>query len=338
MKPEKIPETQSKQYDWNKLMKHIAVVIGIGFIANMLIIYFTTENFKINQFLLFDIKYVLVAFLLGLSPVFIHAYSIYVWVKCFDKKISFKAATKISASTLVGSAITPTMIGGGPLKMGMLMRYKLSTGQAAAITTLGGIQDFLTMTIFIVISIIFSNKIGVNILIDSYYKLHSNSQSLIAFLVGITTLSFLLYWILSQTSFGKKILLKGKESLSDFKASYALVVKQGKMYFLATTLLNIVKWVLIHLVLIFLLMGLSLDTDYWEVFFSEWLVFTGMTATPLPGGSGGAEAIFYLVYKSVIPASSIGVTIMAWRFFTDYTKLILSGFLVVWLNTGRKKP
>lgn len=228
------------------------------------------------------------------------------------------------------------MIGGGPLKMGMLIRYKLSTGQAATITTLGGIQDFLTMAFFIAISTIFSNKIGINTFIVSFEKLHLNTQSLIVFLIATITISFLLYWILSQTNFGNKILLKIKESLFDFKASYALVVKNGKMYFLFTTILNILKWILIHLVLIFLLMGLSLNTDYWEIFFSEWLVFTGMTATPLPGGSGGAEAIFYLVYKTVIPASFIGVTIMAWRFFTDYTKLILSGLLVVWLNTSKK--
>lgn len=337
MKPDKLPVTQSKSYDWNRLLKHIAIVIGIGFIANMLIIYFTTENFKINQFKLFDIRYVAIAFVLGLTPIFIHAYSIYAWVRCFNKKISFKAATKISATTLIGSAITPTMIGGGPLKMGMLMRYKLTTGQAAAITTLGGIQDFITMVLFIIVSVIFSERISPQILFNFMDKLYSNSQSLILFLVVISTASFLTYWILSNTKSGKKVMEKLKDSMHDFKASYALVAKEGKGYFIGITLLNIVKWILIHLILVFLLMGLNLNTDYWEVFFSEWLVFTGMTATPLPGGSGGAETIFYFVYKPIIPATYIGVTILAWRFFTDYAKLILSALLVVWLNASKSK-
>ena len=67
-------------------------------------------------------------------------------------------------------------------------------------------------------------------------------------------------------------------------------------------------------------------------FLLQWVVFTAMSVVPTPGGSGGAEAVFVLVYSALLPDAVIGIATAGWRFLTFYVQLALGSILFTGMN------
>jgi uncharacterized protein (TIRG00374 family) len=73
------------------------------------------------------------------------------------------------------------------------------------------------------------------------------------------------------------------------------------------------------------------------VFFSlQVILFAAMNAVPTPGAAGGAEALFSLLYRPFIPANSLAVVMIGWRFLTFYLPAILGavGFMIIGVSTS----
>ena len=86
------------------------------------------------------------------------------------------------------------------------------------------------------------------------------------------------------------------------------------------------------MVLLTLIKSIGIEANYLELFFMQWMVYLAMAFVPTPGASGGAEAAFYFVYKSILPESLLGIVVAGWRIITYYYILLLG---VVLLQIGR---
>jgi uncharacterized protein (TIRG00374 family) len=332
------PETNSSfSINWNKLIRRISIIVGIGFLVNIIIIAFWSESFNPKIIFRFHPAFLLLAFMVGILPIFLHAYTLKLWGDYFQKKLTHRDSIQVSATSLLGAAVTPTMFGGGPLKLGLLMVKGFRAGQAAAVVTMGSIQDAIAFIILLFVSIYISDSVGLDILSNKLNQIHFSPELLMIIALSILSIAFLSWLFAEKTAVGQKIVHVVQKSLHDFKDSYKLVMKHGKNYFLATTLINLFRWITIYLILVILIAGLRIgEIDYWEIISLEWIVFSGMTFTPLPGGAGGAEAAFYLVYKSFFKPDLIAVLILVWRFFEAYFRLIFAALLVVFLSKSSK--
>jgi hypothetical protein len=67
-------------------------------------------------------------------------------------------------------------------------------------------------------------------------------------------------------------------------------------------------------------------------FLLQWVIFTGMMFVPTPGASGGAEAMFYVVYQALLPAGLIGIVTALWRMLTFYLSLALGSVIFLAFN------
>ncbi|MCB0501138.1 MAG: flippase-like domain-containing protein [Bacteroidetes bacterium] len=327
---------QSASTDWNKVVKRLSVIVGIGFLVNIIIVVFLSESFDPTIFLTFKPEYILLAFIIAVVPIYLHGYTLKIWGDFFKYNFNFKEAVNVSATSLLGSAVTPTMFGGGPLKLGLLMMNGFRMGQAAAVVTIGSIQDIIAFIVLVISSIYLSETVDMSMLFDKIVHLDFN---LIQYLIiaGVLIGGILIAKIvIARSTFGMKIIRAIRRTFIDFKASYQLIIQNGKLYFLWTTVINIIRWVSIYAILMILVAGLGISKiDYLEIWSLQWIVFSGMTFTPLPGGAGGAEATFYFVYKSFFSEDIIVGLILVWRFFEAYFRLIFAALLVVFFS--RKK-
>lgn len=325
---EKQPQNKLVTINWSKVVNRLTLVISIGVIVNLIIIYFASEEFSLSQLLQFNPWYLLLALLFGLFPVFGHAFEIKIWSHYFKKDLSLRAALRVSVSTILGSAVTPTMVGGGPVKWGLLMHYSLRSGQAAAMLTFSALQELLFFLIIIPISIIVSDRIGINVINRLSNKLAGQLPAILIGAFVVIVVVAVIWMLLKRSSFGQKMRQRVRASFEDFKNAYTLIAKEGKGYFLGTWVINVLRWVSRFMVVLCLVKGLAITADQKELFLLQWMIYLGMTATPTPGGSGGAEAAFFLVFKALIPGNVIGVIILAWRFCVDYARLIFSAVMV----------
>jgi hypothetical protein len=62
------------------------------------------------------------------------------------------------------------------------------------------------------------------------------------------------------------------------------------------------------------------------------IVFALVTFVPTPGGAGGAEAMFSLLYRAFLPAGAIGMVTTAWRFLTFYFLVLVAAVLALLLG------
>ncbi len=332
-------QNQSNQLDidWNKTINRLVLIIGIGILINLAFNYFISGEFQLKELLGFSPFSLFLAFILAVSPWVAHAIEIIIWTDFFKNKVSFKEALRISIATDLGSAITPTMVGGAPIKLGMLMRKGLSSGQSAAMIMFNGIEDLCFFLLMIPISIIFSDRIGVEILNEIVKGLTGKLSTMLIVAASFLVICGILFYLFKKFSFGDRIRGKIRASLVDFKEAMTLIAKNGKTAFLLATFAICTRWITRFFILISLINGFGVVADLTEVYLSEWLVYMGMTVTPTPGAIGGAEGTFYLVYRPLIPQDVIGPIMFAWRFFNYYLLLILSALFLNLTNKWRQK-
>ncbi len=325
-----MPNTSSKSgiFHWDKLANRLLVIVGIGIVLNLLFTYYISDGFQWAQLVEFSVFWLLAAVFLAVFPWLCHAVEIRIWTTFFKNPASFKDCLRISVATDLGSAITPTMIGGGPIKIGMLVKAGLPLGQATAMLTLAALEDLFFFLVIIPASFVFTDHIGLAIFSGFCKKVISFLPNIWTIIMAILLLIVIAFIILKKFSFREKLRHKIQTIFRDFRQAFRLIMKEGKMHFAGATTAIFLRWTSRFFILVCLLKGLELQVNSKDLFFSQWLIDLAMTVTPTPGAVGGAEGAFYLVFKSIIPASHIGLIMTIWRFISYYMLLILAAIFL----------
>jgi uncharacterized protein (TIRG00374 family) len=118
-----------------------------------------------------------------------------------------------------------------------------------------------------------------------------------------------------------------KASFKNFAATYHTIIRDGKSILALTMLLTSIQWICRYSVVTLVLMSLGIAAQPVLFMALQVIVFALMTFVPTPGGAGGAEAMFSLLYRPLLPDGAIGVVTTCWRFLTFYFLLLLASLL-----------
>lgn len=320
--------TKSRSFDWSKMANRLLLIVGIGIVLNLVFTYFISDGFQLANFLQFSSFWLLAAFALAIFPWVCHAIELKIWTSFFKIHFPFRDCIRIAVATDLGSAITPTMVGGGPIKVGMLVHGGMPIGQATAMLTLTALEDLFFFLIVIPLSFVFTDPISLCILPGfAENPLHYLPNILVV--VSILSLATITgIYFLKKFGYLKRILAKIQAIFRDFMAAIHLILKDGKLHLAGATLAIFLRWVSRFFILLCLVKGLDLQANYTKLFLSQWMIDLVMTATPTPGAIGGAEGAFYFIFKSILPKSQIGLIMTVWRFFSYYLLLLLAAIFL----------
>lgn len=322
--------TPAFSLDWTKVLRRISIIIGLGVLVNIIIVVFSSERIDLRVFLLFRWPFLLLATMVGVLPLLLHALALKLWGTHFQKPLPYKDALHVASAALLGSAVTPTLIGGGPLKLGLLMLYKFRAAQAALIVSMNSVQDAFAFVVLVASSILVSRSVGINVVVDRLKGTDIGAPRIVLIIAVLLALLLSVLFFFRNTKRGKQLIVGVLNGWRDFVESFQTVWKSGKMIFLYTTAISVLRWFFMYLILVILIMALGpQETDLTELWSLQWIVFSGMTVTPLPGGAGGAEAGFYFVFKPYFTSEMIIALILVWRFFTAYIRLIYAAILMI---------
>jgi len=260
------------------------------------------------------------------------------WTKFLNVPLKFKECFRIAVTTDLGSSITPTLIGGGPIKLGMLMKKKISAGKAGTLTLLGGFEDFIMYLGAFITACFFLKDTIVSVFVNLYYTLKENVLS-----VGSAIfLFFLLRWTLktffskSLTSFiplrlsrlWRKISLSFIRGFNEMKEAFKLILKRGKLRFILSFSVLLIQWTAKFTILLVILTALKLPYSAPQMYLQQWLVYLSMIFIPTPGATGGAEASFYFIFNGEVDKKFLPLIVSVWRFFTYYMILFSAVVMV----------
>lgn len=234
----------------------------------------------------------------------------------------------------LGAAVSPTVIGGGPVKLGLLLQKGLSPGKAGFVTVLGGLEDIVMYLSALFLCIYYTGESAAQVA-DVILSFFQNNWKLLLMLTTIlvianqivrrnTALQIRTYIPYRYKKAYGKFVLGIKNAMREMIHNGGLVMKSGKVKLLISFSVLLVQWTAKFSILIILLKALNVDFELFITYIREWVVYLSMMMFPTPGATGGAETIFYYVFEDYIPVAILPVIIALWRFGTYYMFLFLS--------------
>lgn len=330
-----------KNIDFKKIINGLIIFIGVGILCHLAFLYFTVEGDITADLKKLKWYYLLPLSILALMPTVFHALRLFVWSRFVKHPLKFKDALTVIISNDLGSALTPTIIGGGPVKLGMLISKGMSASKATFLVLLSATEDVVFYAIGIILSLYYMHD-TLGVFLDSLAEKKIIFYSIIGVVIALIILPRFgvhipslinksLPNVLSRrlSNFGDKV----NESLSNLWNAYKDIFKRGKLLFLFSLTFLFLQWMAKFTILAILLHAVGIDFTLFEVYIKQWILTMGLLFVPTPGASGGAEAAFVLMFGDLMTGDILKVIMSAWRFFTYFFMMFTS--VVIFQFIGR---
>jgi glycosyltransferase 2 family protein len=78
------------------------------------------------------------------------------------------------------------------------------------------------------------------------------------------------------------------------------------------------------------------SADIWTLISAQIFLTNFMAIIPLPGGAGGAEGGFYLIYSLFFESNTILTALFVWRVLTYYSSIAIGSIFALVLPNAKK--
>jgi glycosyltransferase 2 family protein len=326
-----------------KLFRTTLIMIPIGVLGNIVFSLAVTDRALLASLHEFPRAYLALAIGLGLLPWLTNTLRLLIWARFLGHDLSFRESFQMTLAVDLGSAISPTAVGGGFFKWGMLVQRGVSPGTAASLTTFPIIEDGIFFAIALPVAVVMTASWDLPVFRLVAEQFRADAPVVLLSAAGIALLTWLaVRWILLG-GLGHRTRQKGIQFLArarrklrdtwrDARAVFRLIAVRGRWRFALSLSLTALQWSARYSVISALAAFLGAPVQPVLFWLLQWVVFTLMAFIPTPGATGGAEAAFYLIYSAFLPDRVIGIATAGWRFFTFYFQLGLASVLFFILN------
>jgi glycosyltransferase 2 family protein len=331
---------------FDKLFRTALIVVPIGVLGNIVFSLVATERDVLRSLLEFPREFLLLAVGLALLPWLMNTLRLYIWTRFFGYPISLRDAYQIILGMDLGAAVSPTAVGGGLFRWGMLVQRGVSPGAAASLSTLPTLEDGIFFAIALPLGIYLSASWDLPIFRQLGPYLQGNVAGAAAIVFSVLFTVWLCLRLIQIGGLGRRIQERSTRWLSrarrqlrvawrDAREIFLLILKRGKGWFALSMTLTAIHWIARYSVISALVAFLGLPVDPILFWVLQWVVFSLMAMVPTPGAVGGAEAAFYVIYGAFLPERVIGIATAGWRFLTFYLQLGLAAILFTLMNMQR---
>jgi uncharacterized protein (TIRG00374 family) len=324
-----------------RIIRILLVVVPLAVCANVIYLVVVVRPDFIAGLIAFNGWYLSLAVALALLPWPAQSLRIFIWSRVLKRKTTYVQCFRTVLAADLGAAISPTILGGGYIKLGFLMSYGFTAAEATLVTFLGTLVDAAFFIVAIPLSISLSRAWENPHVIHAANNLLNNWPTALAIIVLLGIVLVIIRRIQvpaakreQMKTAGQKpgLLLQAATRIvkfrEDFENAAGFILRRGKSAFMAAVLVAGFGWCGRYGAVSALAFGLGYHVDPVLFFLLQWVVFTTMTMVPTPGAIGGAEVSFSLVYRGLIPAEVMPVIMSAWRFLTFYLSIGLGSLVL----------
>lgn len=326
------------RFQFGAVIRVAMVVIPVGVLGNLIFTYLATDRDILRSLGEFPRTWLLIALGLALVPWLTNSIRLLIWTRFLGYRVRFVEAFRMTLAVDLGASVSPTAVGGGFLKWGMLVDRGVAPGAAASVTALPIIEDGIFFAIALPIAVVLTAAWEVG----AWGAVAGTAASRVALLAGVAALIFLALllfarlvlrgvlglrlqrWTLRGLAWARRRI---SAAWADARDVFADILDRGKAWLLLSLLLTAIQWVGRYSVITALVAFLGVPVKpvlFWAL---QWVVFTLMALMPTPGAAGGAEVTFAVVYGTLLPVSVLGIATAGWRFLTFYLQVGLAALL-----------
>ena len=241
----------------------------------------------------------------------------------------------VFANMLV-AAITPSQMGGEPVRIHELYRAGVRVGDATAVVIMERVIDGIVLgTIAAIAMLLLSSHwstLDVNFATPMFVSWIIVSAAVLLFAYSVRNPDFL-KGILKRVSLwvarrwhSKKIdrfIDAIDHEVDNFNGSLSRFVGGGKIGLIWGFLFTTLYWIFEFAIASLILMGLGEDPFLFESYIVQLIIAIFMMIPLTPGGSGIAELSATSLYGLFVPSSIVGIFVVLWRFILYYINIII---------------
>ncbi|MEM4258114.1 MAG: flippase-like domain-containing protein [Candidatus Thermoplasmatota archaeon] len=316
----------------------------ISIVIVVFILMFTVDSNTFQYLSQTKIKYefFLVAVLLSILAWFIWGARISILSRTLDSRhpVTVFCSTKIVLANLFLAGITPSMVGGEPVRIYLLKKEGLNLGCATAVV----LSERFIDAVFILLCIpfaffIFQDKIQLNIirvgilvgiivfllLIFLFIYAVRNPEKTKSFLIQLEKKIFRILRK-QDTTEQTKIVKTISQEVDNFHTSMNLFVSHRKKTLVAVGLLTVLYWCTGFMIPSLLLVGLGLPPMIVESFAAQMILLIIVMLPITPGSSGLTEGGMAALYGMILGSNYsyvLGVFVILFRFISYHMQVIV---------------
>ncbi len=330
-------------FQFRTVLRVALVVIPLGVLGNLAFTFLATDRDILRSLGAFPRTWLLVALALALLPWITNTLRLLIWTRFLGFHVRFVEAFRMTLAVDLGASVSPTAVGGGFLKWGMLVDRGVTPGAAASITALPIIEDGIFFAAALPLALLFTAAWEVGTWDSGTWgAVAGTASSRVAALAAAGALLFLVLLVLARLVLRglmgvrlQRWTLRGMAwvrrritaAWADARDVFSVILDRGKGWLALSLLLTAVQWTARYSVITALVAFLGVPVRpvlFWAL---QWVVFTLMALMPTPGAAGAAEVTFAVAYGTLLPVGVIGIATAGWRFLTFYLQVGLAALL-----------
>lgn len=319
------------------------LLLPLGVLGNLAYMVLGTDRALLASLGTLPAGYLLAALGMALVPWFTATMRLHIWARFLGIPIPPRDLLRMALVVDLGSAVSPTSIGGEAFKWGLLVRHGVRPGTAASLALLPKLEDATFFALALPAAIVITRAWELPVVDIALGVLGGNVAS-----AALTTGATLLVLVLLLRSAAAGMLgarvgrwtrrkwgrtrRRTRRTVHDARVVFRSIALRGKARFALALCFTACHWIARYGVISMLALFLGVPFDPVLFWLLQWVVFTIMSFVPTPGAAGGAEVAFTAVYSTLLPAGVIGIATAAWRAFTFYVPAGLAALLFAWLS------
>ncbi|WP_440952565.1 lysylphosphatidylglycerol synthase transmembrane domain-containing protein [Methanococcoides sp. FTZ1] len=325
----------------NDLRKWVSISLFISAISIVLVMFYTVDPQTLELINNIRPEFLLAAVVLHLSSYVFWGLRTRSMCGSLGFRVGFFRAIEIVTSSTFLASVTPSSIGGEPLRIHLLNQDDVPVGNATAVVLGERLLDGILIMMAAPVSLHLFRRListsGLDMLIMAGELALIGVFMMVLYAVWHPhhtrkTLKFLFHRVAVFLGKGNDLRLNrimGKMDLviEDFHYSMSFFVTKGRNGLLFGSIYTILFWAVEFAMVPVILLGLNQPPSVMISFAAQVLLMILLVIPVTPGSSGVAELGATSLFSVFVPAYMVGIVVVAWRVFTLYMNLIVGGFV-----------
>jgi len=285
----------------------------------------------------------LLALAVGLSvvPWFTNVARLAIWCRFLGVELSVGQMTRIVLGTVIANSITPTATGSTLIKWGFLVNEGVSADRAGTLISAQVAEDTIAMFALLGFALFyaFGFEIPATLRQFDWIGARATTAQALLFVVALVLVIGMIFaaarrgWLGTRIAGWTEALARRTgEFLHNIGKDWRLILRHGKSVVATSMALGVLQWGARYSVataVIGFAGAQMLPLLYWAL---QWLTFTFSTLVPTPGGIGGTEAAFLLLYAPFVSPDKLGAVMVIWRVVLFYVPTALAAVIFLGLR------
>ncbi|MFL0357027.1 YbhN family protein [Erythrobacter sp. GH1-10] len=283
-------------------------------------------------------------------PMIANSVRLSIWARFLDLKLGFRGSLKVITGTMVANSVTPSATGGMPIKMLFLMGEGVDSRRSVTLISFQAAEDT-----FLLVGML-AACLGITGF--AMFEFFSSDPELLARLdASLRTASMVVLWVLvtlavlalviagglmgnSVRDWARRFSRRVKGWIFQIAEDWLAVFKRGKGVALVNLGFSALQWVVRFSIAGLVLAAFGVEWQPALFWLLQYLVQTISSIVPTPGGAGGAEAAFLLLFAPFVAMGVLVPAMSTWRLMHFYLPLVgaaLTFFLLHRLDRAKAK-